>query len=33
MGNPHKILLGEYERKKPLVRPRIRWKDNIKKTA
>jgi hypothetical protein len=28
--NPHRILMGEPEGKKPLGRPRRRWEDNIK---
>jgi len=31
MRNIHKNFIREYERKKPLVRPMIRWEDNIKK--
>jgi hypothetical protein len=30
MRNSYKILIGTRERKKPLGRPRRRWKDNIK---
>jgi len=26
----HRVLVGEPERKRPLGRPRRRWKDNIK---
>ena len=26
----HKVLVGKPERKRPLVRPRRRWEDNIK---
>jgi len=29
--NTHKNFILEYEGKKPFVRPRIRWEDNIKK--
>jgi hypothetical protein len=30
MRNEYKILVGKLERKKPLGRPRCRWKGNIK---
>jgi len=30
MRNEYKILVGKPERKKPLGRPRCRWKGNIK---
>ena len=26
----HRVLVGKHEGKSPLVRPRRRWKDNIK---
>jgi hypothetical protein len=26
----HRVLVGKYEVKSPLARPRIRWEDNIK---
>jgi hypothetical protein len=30
MRNEYKILVGKPERKRPLVRPRHRWEDNIR---
>jgi hypothetical protein len=30
MRNPCKILVGKPERKKPVVRPRRRWENDIK---
>jgi hypothetical protein len=30
MRNGYKILVGKSERKRPLGRPRCRWKDNIR---
>jgi hypothetical protein len=29
--NAYRILVGKLERKRPLGRPRSRWKDNIRK--
>jgi hypothetical protein len=30
MRNEYEILVGQHEKKRPLVRPRHRWEDNIK---
>ena len=26
----HRVLVGKFERKRPLLRPRRRWEDNVK---
>jgi len=30
MRNAYKILVGKHERKRPIVRPRRRWENNIR---
>jgi hypothetical protein len=30
LRHTYNILVGKYERKRPLVRPRSRWEDNIR---